>query len=108
MRLRLAFFEGDEMLGFGLTNTPGSTHFMCPECAVIWGREICLDTHPTLASSHPHRCEMVHCPEHTLEHPLWTPPVFSLRHPRFEERTFPREVLARDFLLLCELYPNDQ
>lgn len=100
--MRLAFFLGEEMLGIGFITEPVSTHYFCPRCGAIWGREVVLDgesTHGTLC---------VNCPEHPDPH--WTPPVISHHdfEPRYWVRKVPREVLRRDFLYLCELLCQEQ
>lgn len=96
--MKLAFFEGDSLVGVGFTNEPHSYHYLCPTCGTIWGREIVLDPERS-PSEHTHFVCHVHCPEHI--HPWRSLPLFSTQyHPHWLVRTYPREVLVRDFLLL--------
>jgi hypothetical protein len=106
--MKLAFFEGDTLLGVGVTNTARNAHYMCPRCGTIWGREIVLDPERADHENY-HQSFSIHCPEHAIYVKWATLPMFSQMHePPWLVRRVPREVLARDFLFMEELTQREE
>lgn len=85
-------FCGDEYLGSGWCDHGQSFHYFCPLCGTVWARTIC----PT----HSHVAIHVRCPDHP--HPFWPPATMYQEFPHYRIE-WPRAVLVRDFLYLCDL-----
>lgn len=111
--MQIAFLCGEELLGVGETNFPTSRHYCCDGCGRVWGSELVLDS-PSAHSFQVRGCASCFKRGPTFlcgrgNEVLWdTPPIFCaipLFHAQTPDlvRSIPRDVLKRDFLILCEL-----
>lgn len=90
---RMIFIENERVIAQTPQLIGISYHFFCPVCARIWGRIV--NPHGTN-----HTPRVINCVSHY--NPVWFPPIFSQEF-RYVELSYPKEVLARDFLIMMQL-----
>jgi hypothetical protein len=106
--VKLAFFEGSQMLGVGYINVPRSSHYYCPVCGEAWGTELVLNPEAS-NQTHYHQYFAVNCPEHAHLVKWLSLPLFSqIYEPHWIGKRIPREVLVRDFLFLDDLIQREE